>query len=66
MKLWINKFSTNYYYYYIGEAIKIPILNFILYLDEMELLKTYLTLISSSGESIKLLFEKDEFGFSPF
>ena len=63
-KNWINKFSNEYYYYYIKDDCKIPILNAILYLESAELLSIFLILIELAG--CKLVFSRDQFGFNPF
>ena len=38
LNIWVNTFSTGYYYYYLEDSHKIPILNYLLYLDQKELL----------------------------
>ena len=64
--IWVNAFATGYYYYYLEDSNKIPILNYLLYLDKKELLWAFLKLIEFAEKRVKLCFLEDDFGYTPF
>lgn len=62
----LNLSSHGYYYYYIDQdQRKIPLINFLLYLDQIKLTKTYLKLLEWTPD-IKIPLGKDQYGITPF
>eukprot|EP00828_Plagiopyla_frontata_P018995 TRINITY_DN2428_c0_g1_i6.p1 TRINITY_DN2428_c0_g1~~TRINITY_DN2428_c0_g1_i6.p1 ORF type:complete len:426 (+),score=42.35 TRINITY_DN2428_c0_g1_i6:150-1427(+) len=62
----LNLSSHGYYYYYIEQdQRKIPLINFLLYLDEIKLTETYLKLLEWTPD-IQIPLGKDQYGITPF